>query len=313
MIGRRVLVTGASGGVGRFAVQLGARAGAHVVALAGSPERAAGLGELGAAEVVFGLDALKAPVDAVLDNVGGDLLAHTLDHVAPGGTVMSIGMASLQPTTIDFERMRQRAGGARIEAFVVGSSFGVDLAHLVALLHAGALDPQIGWRGPWDQVRGRRGRVARAAGTGQGRAGGDRVSLSGQRVVVIGGTSGMGRATAGAAAAAGAQVIAAGRRAAAERAAAPGVTHATVDVTTSRRCGLCSPAWIASTTSSFPPRRVARTVARPGSRRGALIRGRKLLGTWMCARYAAPLMTAGGSMTFITGVAAVRPPGTPRW
>lgn len=152
VIGQRVLVTGASGGVGRFAVQLGARAGAHVVALAGSPERAAGLGELGAAEVVFGLDALKAPVDAVLDNVGGDLLAHTLDHVAPGGTVMSIGMASLQPTTIDFERMRQRAGGARIEAFAVGSSFGVDLAHLVALLHAGALDPQIGWRGPWDQV-----------------------------------------------------------------------------------------------------------------------------------------------------------------
>lgn len=35
----------------------------------------------------------------------------------------------------------------------------------------------------------------------------------------------------------------------------------------------------------------------------------KLLGTWMCARYAAPLMTAGASMTFITGVAAVRPPG----
>ena len=153
VIGRRVLVTGASGGVGRFAVQLGARAGADVVALAGGPKRAEGLRELGAVEVVFGLDALTEPVDAVLENVGGEVLAQTLDHLAPGGTVMSIGMASLEPTTIDFERMRVHAGGARIEAFAVGSSFGADLAHLVALLSAGALDPQIGWRGPWDQVQ----------------------------------------------------------------------------------------------------------------------------------------------------------------
>jgi NADPH:quinone reductase-like Zn-dependent oxidoreductase len=153
VIGRRVLVTGASGGVGRFAVQLASLAGGHVVALAGSPERAEGLRELGAAEVVFSLDAIEAPVDAVLENVGGEVLAQTLDYLVPGGTVMSIGMASLEPTTIDFERMRQRAGGARIEAFAVGSGFAEDLAHLVGLLHAGALDPQIGWRGPWDQVQ----------------------------------------------------------------------------------------------------------------------------------------------------------------
>jgi NADPH:quinone reductase-like Zn-dependent oxidoreductase len=34
----------------------------------------------------------------------------------------------------------------------VGPSFGEDLSQLVALLHAGALDPQIGWRGPWKRV-----------------------------------------------------------------------------------------------------------------------------------------------------------------
>jgi NADPH2:quinone reductase len=153
VIGRRVLVTGASGGVGRFAVQLADRAGAHVIALAGSPERAEGLLELGAAEVVFGLDAIDAPVDAVLENVGGQLLADTLDRLAPGGVVMSIGMASLEPSTIDFERMRQRAGGARIEAFTVGSAFREDLTHLVGLVHADALDPQIGWRGSWHQVQ----------------------------------------------------------------------------------------------------------------------------------------------------------------
>jgi NAD(P)-dependent dehydrogenase (short-subunit alcohol dehydrogenase family) len=33
----------------------------------------------------------------------------------------------------------------------------------------------------------------------------------------------------------------------------------------------------------------------------------KLLGSWACARYAAPRMPAGGSITFLTGAAAVRP------
>src|SRR2546429_1239516 len=52
LLGRRVLVTGAAGGVGRFAVELAARAGARVTGVVGSPQRAQGLRELGAVEVV---------------------------------------------------------------------------------------------------------------------------------------------------------------------------------------------------------------------------------------------------------------------
>ena len=153
VVGRRVLITGASGGVGRFAVQLAARAGAHVVAAVGSPVRGEGLAELGASEVVVGLGDLAEPVHAALDNVGGQVLAEVLVRLAPGGSVLSVGMASLQPTTIDFEQVRMLAGGSRIEAFAVGSGFGADLPYLVSLLEAGELDPQIGWRGSWDRAR----------------------------------------------------------------------------------------------------------------------------------------------------------------
>ena len=152
LLGRRILITGASGGVGRFAVQLAARAGASVVAVVGSRERGAGLTELGAAEVAVGVDELTGTFDGALDNVGGQMLADVYSLLAPEAPALSIGMASLEPTMIDFEAARVRAGGSRIEAFSVGDRFGEDLAYLVGLLAAGQLDPQVGWRGSWDRA-----------------------------------------------------------------------------------------------------------------------------------------------------------------
>jgi NADPH:quinone reductase-like Zn-dependent oxidoreductase len=147
-----VLISGASGGVGRFAVQLAARAGAHVVASVGSRERGDGLAELGAAEVVVRLDGVTGPFHGALDNVGGSTLAQVYALLAPGGSVQSVGMASLEPTTIDFEEARRAGGGARIEAFAVGPGFGPDLAFLLALVAWGDLDPQVDWRGPWEKA-----------------------------------------------------------------------------------------------------------------------------------------------------------------
>jgi NADPH:quinone reductase len=152
IVGRRVLITGASGGVGRFAVQLAARAGAQVVAAVGSRARGEGLSDLGASEVVVGLGETSGPVDAAIDNVGGRMLADAFALLRPGGHALSVGMASLQPTTIDFEEARQHVAGAHIEAFVVGPGFGADLAYLVSLLADSELDPQIGWRGPWGRA-----------------------------------------------------------------------------------------------------------------------------------------------------------------
>jgi len=152
VVGRRVLITGASGGVGRFAVQLAARAGAHVIAAVGSEARGAGLRDLGAAEVVVGLADITEPVFGVLDNVGGQLLAEAFSLVGDGGSAQSIGMASNQPTTIDFEAERLSGAQKSLEPFTVRTPFGADLGYLVALLAAGEIDPQIGLRSSWNEV-----------------------------------------------------------------------------------------------------------------------------------------------------------------
>lgn len=151
VLGRRVLVTGASGGVGRLAVQLAARAGAHVIAAVGSLERGAGLRELGAHDVVVGLAGLD-PVHGVLEHIGGTMLADAIALLDDGGTVISVGAASGQPTTIDFEAERMTMKRRRIEPFMARWPVGDDLRYVVALADRGELDAQIGFRDSWDNL-----------------------------------------------------------------------------------------------------------------------------------------------------------------
>ncbi|MFC5184739.1 zinc-binding dehydrogenase [Actinomadura harenae] len=152
VLGRRVLVTGASGGVGRFAVQLAAQAGAHVIASVGAPERAEGLEKLGAAEILTGSALPDAPVYGVLDNVGGRLLSGAFALLEPGGVLLSIGWASREPDVLHLEEARMRGGHGRLEPFAVSAPFAADTSDLLHLLEQGRLDPQIGWRTPWDQA-----------------------------------------------------------------------------------------------------------------------------------------------------------------
>ncbi|AHI01945.1 zinc-binding dehydrogenase [Kutzneria albida] len=148
VVGRRVLVTSASGGVGRFAVQLAARAGAHVIASVGSAARGAGLAELGAAQVVVGLEGVEAPLHGVLDNVGGPTLVQAFELLAPGGVIQSIGYTSGQPAV--FEPYATVRPGHRLEGFMMDYAAAEDLAYLVNLLASGELDAQVGWRGNWE-------------------------------------------------------------------------------------------------------------------------------------------------------------------
>jgi NADPH:quinone reductase len=152
LFGRRVLVTGASGGVGRFAVRLAALAGAHVIAAVGGAARGAGLTELGARDVVTDLAQIGDPVAYVIENVGGPLLGQAFALLDEDGLVMSVGQASGRPTTVDFEAERRRGPrGRRIEAFAVEPGMGSDLAVLLDLVARGALDPQVSRREPWER------------------------------------------------------------------------------------------------------------------------------------------------------------------
>lgn len=145
--GKRVLITGASGGVGRFAVQLAAHAGAHVIASVGSPARGA---DLAAHEVIVGLEGFDEPVDVVLDNVGGPLLVAAWRTLAPGGSLQSIGWTSGEPAA--FPPYSTIGPPRSLTSFLIAEPFGPDLATLVGLVADGALTVDIGWRGTLAQL-----------------------------------------------------------------------------------------------------------------------------------------------------------------
>jgi NADPH:quinone reductase len=82
-LAKRVLVTGATGGVGQYAVQLAALAGANVTALVRDVEKSRDqLRSLGAANVV---DAVEGHFDTVVDAVGGTTFTAAIEHIAPRG------------------------------------------------------------------------------------------------------------------------------------------------------------------------------------------------------------------------------------
>lgn len=142
--GRRVLITGAAGGVGRFAVQLAHQAGAHVVAVVGDTARGAGLRDLGAAEVVASVAEVEPRVFVVLDAGGGDtaVAAATLE---PDGTFISIA-GDRAPAALAGRR------DIRVVRFGMDGHTGADLSYLLDLLASHQLDAQVGWRGDWGRV-----------------------------------------------------------------------------------------------------------------------------------------------------------------
>jgi NADPH:quinone reductase len=155
ILGRRVLVTGASGGVGRFAIQLAHLGGAEVTALVSSGStRAEGLRELGADFVVADIDALQGRFDLILESVGGETLGRLISKVEPQGTLVMFGNSSDEPTTFNVRDVYNDAL-VRLQGFELffgGDPFGRDLGYLASLVAERKLDPQLGGEMPWEQI-----------------------------------------------------------------------------------------------------------------------------------------------------------------
>ena len=129
----RVLVLGAAGNVGAYAVQLARNAGAAVVAVAHAKDLDA-VRALGAAQVIDPTDPLPA-ADAVIDAVGGELLKRSFDSLPRGGVVVS---AVEQP-----DAAMATARGVRTEYFIVKVRT-ERLRALGALIDAGKLTTNVG-------------------------------------------------------------------------------------------------------------------------------------------------------------------------
>ncbi|MER8734953.1 zinc-binding dehydrogenase [Mesorhizobium sp. M1005] len=154
LAGQRVLITGASGAVGRFQIQIARQQGASVVAVA-APRHADDLRGLGAERVVETIELAEGLFSLITESVGGDSLAHAIERIAPGGSVVMFGSSSGELTPIGFRQFVPGHEGARLQTFAYyasGPEVGADIASLLALIAAGRLETRVVLTVPWRDV-----------------------------------------------------------------------------------------------------------------------------------------------------------------
>jgi len=157
LLGRRVLVTGATGGVGDFAVQLARLAGAHVTAGARRADQTATLRQLGAHEVVVGDEIAAAPkYDVIIESVGGKTLGSALAALERDGVCVTLGVSASSDVTFD-ARTFFVSGRATLYGFYLFTELGsepasVGLRRLADLVAAGQLAPHISLERAWTDI-----------------------------------------------------------------------------------------------------------------------------------------------------------------
>jgi NADPH:quinone reductase len=154
-LAKRMLVTGATGGLGQYAVQLAALAGADVTALVRNVGKSREqLRSLGATAVV---DAVEGQFDTVLDAVGGTTFAAAVEHIAPRGLVINVATDRANKI-VSFRAARyERAPGATIYTFNLFDELprmdaAGDLARLVTLLAQQRLVAPVELETDWQDV-----------------------------------------------------------------------------------------------------------------------------------------------------------------
>jgi NADPH:quinone reductase-like Zn-dependent oxidoreductase len=157
ILGRRVLVTGATGGVGDFAVQLARLAGARVTASARRADQVPALRRLGAHDVIVGDEVPPSPKhDLVVESVGGRTLGTALAALERGGVCVTLGVSAGAEVTFD-ARQFFFAGRTTLYGFYVFTELSeepaaVGLRRLAELVAAGQLVPHVSLERSWKEI-----------------------------------------------------------------------------------------------------------------------------------------------------------------
>jgi NADPH2:quinone reductase len=155
-VGKSVLVTGASGGVGHLAVQVARCAQMTVTGLIRNPESDAVT--VGACDhVIRDIREAHDQYDHILDGVGGAVLSGCLEVVAAHGMVVSYASTLMDPATLG-PRWFGAHLGATLRSFLIfdelrfTQSAAADLTALCALIAAGRLKPHVDVEADWSRA-----------------------------------------------------------------------------------------------------------------------------------------------------------------
>lgn len=160
LLDRRVLITGATGGVGHLTCQLARQAGARVTGVVRQPGHEAMVREAGAHQVIVSEDLGDAhdsgTYDLIVDSVGGRTLANALVLLAHDGTCVNFGVSGGTEVTFDLRHFFL-LGGATLYGFIIfhelkRKSVTEGLDRLSRFIADGRLRPQIDVEAPWTQI-----------------------------------------------------------------------------------------------------------------------------------------------------------------